>query len=135
MEKCDTITKTLEVDAMKIDSVPEPINFVVLIQAAVNEGLARIVLDTKGVENARLRHAVALLLAKKEYWKQAKATHNPSRQISKSVSLKPSSLGLKENTVNSAVVDGVAALELQLSRLYAQPPLITTRGKTLAVQV
>jgi hypothetical protein len=67
---------------MEISSIPEPINFVALIEAAVNAGLAQIALDTKVSENAPSCQVVDLLQAKKEYRKQAIATCNPSRQTS-----------------------------------------------------
>jgi hypothetical protein len=86
------ITRALDVDTMEIDSVPEPIIFVTLIQAVVNEGFARI----------------AFLQAKKEYRKRAKGTCNPYRQTSRSVSPMPSSIRFREYTVDSAVVDRVA---------------------------
>jgi hypothetical protein len=46
------ITTALDVDEMEMDPVPEPINFIALRQAAVNEGFAGIALDTKVAENA-----------------------------------------------------------------------------------
>jgi hypothetical protein len=115
---------------MEMDSIPKPINFVVLIQAAVDEGFAQIALNTKVAENVRSRQAVALLQAKKECRKWAKATRNPSRQTLRCVSSMPSSLGFREYTVDSTVVDRVAALELQWSQLNAPPHLTAGKGKT-----
>jgi len=130
IERFDTITMTLDVQAMEIDSVPEPVNFVALIQAAVNEGFAWIALDTKVAENAWSRQAFAFLQAKREYRKLAKATCNPSWQISRSILPMLTSFEFREYTVNLAVVDRVAILELQLSRLNAPPTLTTAKGKT-----
>jgi hypothetical protein len=134
IERFDTIIMALDVDAMEIDSVSKPINFVALTQAAVNEGFAQIALDTKVTENARSRQAVALLQAKKKYRKRAKATRNLSRQTSRSVLPMPSSLGFREYIVDSAVVDRVATLELQWSRLNAPLPLTKRKGKLQYVQ-
>jgi len=53
-------TAALDVDAIDIDSVPKPVNFVALIHAAVNEGFSQIVLNTKVAENARWHQAIAL---------------------------------------------------------------------------
>jgi hypothetical protein len=60
------MSTALEVDAMEIDSVSEPINFVALIQAADNEGFAWIALDTTVAQNACLCQAIASQQAKRE---------------------------------------------------------------------
>jgi hypothetical protein len=105
MERFDTITIVLDVDAMEIDSVPKPINFVIQLQVAVNEGFAWIAQDTKVAEHARSPQTVAFLQAKNKYWKLAKATHNLSQQTYRSVLPLPSSFDFRKYTVDPAVVD------------------------------
>jgi hypothetical protein len=61
----DMINITLNVDSMEIDLFPKPINFVALLQAAVNEGFAQIALDTLVTESTHLLQALDFLEVKR----------------------------------------------------------------------